>query len=271
MRNLVIALVLVLAVPAEAAVRPRAGAYRGGAAGTTVSFRVTTARTIHSLKTGRLVARCDRGGARGASIATRPGEWTVRPSRRGVYRKVAGVLTEVRVGRLGFAARFTTATRARVTLQIRFTHTPTGARCDTGALRFVARRQGSAPAWRRVSGRTEDGSPLTIAVSADGTVLRPARMQARMTCADGSTVTLNVTNPIGPSVPAGTTFRGTWRYAPPAVPGHAAPSGGAVELSGRVTPTSIEGAARLSVGFTDGIGCDSGWTLFRFAATSAVG
>ena len=271
--SLVSVVALALAVPAHAAVRPTPGTYAGKAGGVAVSFRVTSARTLQKLRTGRLIARCADGRRVGVKLQATGSRWTVA-ARRGAYRSTVGVGNATRRGTLWVRARFTSRTRARGTIRNRFRYRATGIACDTGTRRFTVRlRRRTTTPWRFFGGKTADGSPLSIAMNMGGTAVRPKRMRATMQCTTGGTVTLDVVNPVGPDAPVtdGATFRGAWRYKPPAVPGRPAPSGGAVELSGRVTATGLEGAARLSIGFMDGTSCDGGWSLFSIAGNTAAG
>lgn len=266
---------LLLALPAVApAAKPAPGRYTGKVAGASLAFEVRGG-AIRALSFGRVVARCDDGTTRGVRLQPLPARWSVSV-RGGRFGESTAIGNATRLGTLAFAGRFPTRDRARGTLRHEFLHVPSGARCDTGTLRFSARRRaGGSPAttWQVLTGSTDSGSTLDIAVSAAGDAVRPARMVAATTCGDGGSVTLDVVNPTGAdaAVTAERTFSGLWRFVPPAVAGRPAASGGAVELSGRMTSTGLEGAARLTVGFEDGSWCDSGWQLFSLQGGVPVG
>ena len=261
--------VLVCAGPAAAAT-PQAGWYRGTVAKALIGFRVSGGK-VRLLRTGSLRLTCSDGTRRAAGISPTARSWTVRV-RRGRFSANTAGHTVSSSGTLRFAGRFISRRRARGTLRVHLRYRD-GAACDTGTRRFTATRRGGepfpAPAQRIFAGRAAGNTLLEVAMSADGTTLRPRRMQAKMQCVDGSTVTLDVRNPTDPAVAANATFRGSWRFTPPKIPGHPDPSGGGIELSGRVTDTGLDGAARLGIGFVDGTSCDSGW--LRFTCAGATG
>lgn len=273
--RIVAAIAVVLLAPAgQAAGRPAAGKYRGTVAGASIGFTVKAGK-VRALQYGRITARCDDGSRRGVLLKSPlPRRWSVAV-RKGRFRKQTVMANSARIGPLTLAGRFTSRTRVRGTLRQQFMYIPTGARCDTGALRFRARRLGStAPTgYKIIAGSAADGSPLALALTTGGDAIRPKRMRATMQCSDGGTVTLDVRNPIGTdaAVTDAGTYSGAWRFMPPAIAGRAEPSGGGVQLSGRVTATGLDGAARLTIGFVDGTSCDGGWTRFTIAGDTAAG
>ena len=271
-----LAAVIAVAAPASAlAVRPAPGKYRGKVAGVPISFRVTTDAKLRSLETGWLPTRLDDACPGGPQIFSSTGRRRVS-GRNGVYRERM-VLTPTSDDRatVWWNTTFTSRRRARGTLRLRATYLPTGEICETGVLHFrVKRRRTRPPSPPRIfDGTTDNGSPLEIAMTAAGDAVRPSRMRAKMQCSDGGTVTLDVKNPTGPDAPIteSRTFSGSWHFVPPSIDGRAEPSGGGIELSGRVTGTGLEGAARMSIGFMDGNYCDGGWTFFNIAGNTAIG
>lgn len=263
-------------LPAPAAAVP-AGWYGGTAAGAPVGFRVTARGAVTDLRSGRLPATCAGGAAR--TIGIRPGVTGTRSSRirAGRVRWTTSIGDDEVValsGRATLAGRFSGSRLFRGTLRVSF-RWPDGAACRTRELRIrAARRAGELAVpvlgYRIFVGRDVAGAPLELALRSDGAALRVARYRTRMTCDGGTSLTLEVVNPVGPDLgTAAGRFGGLFRYSPPAVPGRAAPSGGAVEVSGRVNPANLDGAVRLSAGFTDGSACDGGWV--RFTLTGPTG
>jgi hypothetical protein len=278
------ALALLAAGTAGAAPTPAAAAapgwYGGTAAGAPVGFRVTARGAVTDLRAGRLPASCAGGTAR--EIGIRPGATGTRAARVRAGRvgwttsigddEVVGLR-----GRATLAGRF--SVRAfRGTLRVSF-RWPDGASCRTRTLTLrAARRAGELAVpvlgYRIFVGRDAAGAPLELALRSDAATLRVARYRARMTCPGAAALTVEVVNPVGPDLGiADGRFGGLLRFAPPVVPGRAAPSGGAVEISGRVNPGNLDGAVRLTSGFADGSACDGGWVRFTLAGptSGAVG
>lgn len=271
-RRCAIAVALLLATPAAAAVRPAPGVFAGPVGKTRITFRAMPNHTLKSLRVARLAVHCSDGSR--SSVAIRPVGWN--PAVRGGRVRSRKNAREGNVrGFVAFTATFTSRNRARGTVRIRW-WSATGPSCDSGARSFTARRRGSsapaAPA-RPFAGKTVDGSVLRLAMTAAGDGVRPTRMRAKAACSDGGAVTLDVTKPAGgyAAVTDTRTFSGTWKFTPPPIPGRAAPSGGAILLSGRVTASGLDGAARLTWGFMDGSSCDSGWQRFTIAGNTAAG
>lgn len=279
---LLVAGMLLAAAPpsAGAASRPSSGWYGGTAGSAVIGFRVTATGAVRDLRTDRLTATCSDGIAR--SIGIRPGATGSRSTRvrQGRFSWTTGTGDD-RVGglrgRVTLTGSFASRRRARGTVRVTFTW-PTGATCRTATRRFTATRRRSAPAvtvlgYRIFVGRAADGNPLELAMTEAGNALRVARTRAAMACTDGSTVTLEVQNPTGGDVgiTPEATYSGLFKVVPPAMPGRPAASGGAVEISGRVTPAGLDGAIRMTVGFVDGSSCDGGWIRFTLAGTTAAG
>jgi hypothetical protein len=268
-----LALVIAMAAPAAAhAVRPAPGKYRGKVAGAAISFRVTTHAKLRSLRTGRVRARCDNGTRE--KVWLNPRRWVVS-GRRGRYSSRRHIRLGDARSTVWWKTTFTSRRRARGTLRIRYTILRTGTVCKTGVRRFKVKRRSTAPTSppRIFDGKTVDGSLLEIAMTPVGDAVRASRMRAKMQCSDGGTVTLDVKNPTGPDAPVtdSQTFSGSWNFLPPPIAGHAEPSGGGIQLSGRVTPTGLDGAARMTIGFMDGNSCDGGWQRFTIAGNTATG
>lgn len=269
------ALALLAGAPAaNAATRPAAGWYGGKAAGAVVGLRVT-GTAARGLRTGNLPATCADGVARTVRVPVLGG-WRASV-RAGRLRSTVRVTDPFVAGQSGTAtirATFTGRRRATGTIRVRFSY-PTGTTCDTGAVRLALARRGTEPVAplpaRWFAGRTADDSLLEFAMSPDGTGLRPARMRQAMACQAGGAVTLDITWPTGGqmAVTPGATFASLYRFTPPPITGRPAPSGGAIEVSGRDTPTGLDGAARMTIGFADGTGCDGGWTRFTFAGNTS--
>lgn len=271
----VVAVAVVFAIAAASpasAVRPAPGKYRGKVAGVSISFRVTTQAKVHSLRTGRLRSRCDDGTTEKVWLNTH--RWVVS-GRRGQYRSRRQIRLADARSTVWWKTTFTSRRRARGTLRIRYTIMGSGVVCQTGTRRFTVRRRRTAPTdpARIFDGKTVDGSLLEIAMTPAGDAVRATRMRAKMQCSDGGTVTLDVENPTGPDAPVteSQTFSGAWKFVPPPIEGRAEPSGGGIELSGRVTATGLDGAARLTIGFMDGSSCDGGWTRFTITGDTAAG
>jgi hypothetical protein len=231
--------------------------------------------TARALRTGSLPATCADGVARTVRIPVL-GTWRASV-RTGRLRSTARVADPMAAGQSGTAtirATFTSRRRASGTIRLRVAH-PTGTTCDTGAVRFTATRRGSEPVAplpaRWFAGTTADGSLLEFAMSPDGTGLRPSRMRQALACQTGGSVTLDITWPQGDqmAVAPGGTFSALYRFTPPPIGGRPAPSGGAIEVSGRDTPAGLDGAARMTIGFADGSWCDGGWTRFTFPGNTA--
>lgn len=266
--------VLAAAPAAPAAVRPASGWYGGKVAGAVIGFRVV-AGSARELRTGTLAATCADGIPRTVRIPVLGG-WraSVRTGRLRSTATVTDPMVAGQSGRATIAVTFPSRRRGSGTIRVRFTY-PTGTTCDTGAMRVAVTRRGSEPVAplpaRWFAGSTSDGSLLEFAMSPDGTGLRPARMKQAMSCSPAGSVTLDVTWPPGDqmTVAPGGTFSALYRFTPPAVAGRPAPSGGAIEVSGRDTPTGLDGAARMTIGFVDGSWCDGGWTRFTFAGDTS--
>lgn len=259
---------------ADAATRPAAGWYGGKVAGAVIGLRVagTAAR---DLRTGNLSATCADGVARTVRVPVLTG-WrgSVRTGRLRSAVKVSDPMVAGQSGVAAIRLTFTSRRRASGAIRVRFTYS-TGTTCDTGIIRFTLTRRASEPVAplpaRWFAGRTADGSLLEFAMSPDGTGLRPARMRQAMACQTGGSVTLDITWPTGDqmTVAPGGTFASLYKFTPPAITGRPAPSGGAIEVSGRDTPTGLDGAARMTIGFADGSWCDGGWTRFTFAGNTS--
>lgn len=259
---------------ADAATRPASGWYGGKAAGAVIGFRVGGG-AARELRTGSLPARCADGIARTVRVPVLGG-WraSVRTGRPRATVRITDPMVAGQSGTATFRAVFTSRRRASGSIRVRVDH-PTGTTCDTGPVRFAVARRAAEPVAplpaRWFAGRTADGSLLELAMSPDGTGLRPSRMRQEMACQPGGSVTLDITWPQGQqmTVAPGGTFASLYRFTPPAITGRPAPSGGAIEVSGRDTATGLDGAARMTIGFTDGSWCDGGWTRFTFRGITA--
>lgn len=265
---------------AMAAVRPASGWYAGTTNGALIGLQITTTGTARGLRAGVLVTRCDDGHPRRVTIpigAARGFRKSARSGRLQATVVFADTASAARGGRATITATFRSSTRASMVLRVRF-RTPTGARCDSGTRRFTLRRRASQPIpaaapARIFAGVTAAGQPLEVAMTVGGDALRVVRMRAVMNCTTGGSVTLDVWAPTGPDTPitATGTYAASFHVDPPAIPGRAQPSGGGVQISGRVTATGLDGAVRLGIGFTDGSSCDGGWTRFTLPGNTAAG